>query len=226
MGDYVLSIYPGLDLLGRAFEMSGCTVLRGPDILWGGDNRQFHPPPGVFAGVIGGPPCQSRSQLAKFGNVRADDLIADFVRTVTEAQPQWVVMENVRGFLNHPAIPEDWFPIKLRDWDCGGFTSRTRYFWIYPADLVLAPPRRPGKPEWSVLAYSWKGHNSASKTLRMHSHLTLEKACELQGFPELKRQLEPLGVRYAISLLGNGVPKAMGLYIARAILKGGYHGRT
>src|SRR2546430_12673163 len=33
-------------------------VVRGPDLLWGGDIRRFHPPAGKFDGVIGGPPCQ------------------------------------------------------------------------------------------------------------------------------------------------------------------------
>lgn len=49
----VLSIFPGIDLLGRAFEEEGFCVVRGPDKLWGGDIRTFHPPAGVFGGVIG-----------------------------------------------------------------------------------------------------------------------------------------------------------------------------
>jgi len=213
----LLSIYPGLDLLGRAFESEGFTIVRGPDVLWGGDSRFFHAPLGVFDGVIGGPPCQTRSQLAKLGNVRADDLIADFVRIVEEAKPRWVVMENVRGYLGHPAIPKEWTPMKLRDWDCGGLTFRTRVFWICPPTLILSPPKRPGRPQYSVLAYSWKAHDSRNKKMRMHSNLDIEKAAELQGFPELTEPLRPLGRKYAVALLGNGVPKAMGLYIAKEI---------
>jgi len=59
----VLSVFPGIDLLSRAFEEQGYCVVRGPDLLWGGDVRTFHPPPGVFEGVIGGPPCQAFSVL-------------------------------------------------------------------------------------------------------------------------------------------------------------------
>lgn len=219
MKNWVLSIFPGLDLLGKEFERVGYTIFRGPDLLWGGYIEQFHVTPGVFIGVIGGPPCQSKSQLAKLGNVTADDLVTEFVRIVKEAQPTWVVMENVRGYLNHPDIPQDWLPIKLRDWDCGGMTYRTRVFWVWPATLILAPPKRPGKPEYSVLAYSWKGHDSVTKKMRMHSNLSIVQAAELQGYPELVKILEPLGKRYAISLLGNGVPRAMGSYIAKAIRK-------
>ena len=54
----VLSLFPGIGLLDRAFEEEGFCVVRGPDLLWGGDIKTFHPPAGKFDGVIGGPPCQ------------------------------------------------------------------------------------------------------------------------------------------------------------------------
>jgi DNA (cytosine-5)-methyltransferase 1 len=100
----VLSLFPGIGLLDMAFEQEGFCVVRGPDVLWGGDIRRFHPPAGVFQGVIGGPPCQAFSRLAimvrhngyepKFGN-----LIPEFERCAGEAWPQWWLMENV------PAAP-------------------------------------------------------------------------------------------------------------------------
>lgn len=96
----VLSLFPGIGLLDRAFEEEGFCVVRGPDVLWGGDVRRFHPPAGKFDGVIGGPPCQAFSRLANI--VRANgyeprfgNLIPEFSRVVTEAQPQWYLMENV-----------------------------------------------------------------------------------------------------------------------------------
>lgn len=54
----VLSLFPGIGLLDMAFCEEGFCVVRGPDLLWGGDIRKFHPPAGRFDGVIGGPPCQ------------------------------------------------------------------------------------------------------------------------------------------------------------------------
>jgi DNA (cytosine-5)-methyltransferase 1 len=100
----VLSLFPGIGLLDMAFEEEGFCVVRGPDVLWGGDIRRFHPPTGVFDGVIGGPPCQMFSRLAimvrhngyepKFGN-----LIPEFERCIAEARPRWFLMENV------PAAP-------------------------------------------------------------------------------------------------------------------------
>lgn len=104
MTPLVLSLFPGIGLLDMAFEMEGFCVVRGPDVLWGGCIKKFHPPAGKFDGVIGGPPCQAFSRLAnivkargrtpKFGN-----LIPEFERCVNEAKPTWFVMENV------PAAP-------------------------------------------------------------------------------------------------------------------------
>jgi len=100
MQPLVLSLFPGIGLLDMAFEQEGFCVVRGPDVLWGGDIRRFHPPAGRFDGVIGGQPCQMFSRLAhmvrhnghelKFGN-----LIPEFERVVAEAKPVWFVMENV-----------------------------------------------------------------------------------------------------------------------------------
>lgn len=223
MNNLVLSIFPGIDLLGKAFEQEGYIVLRGPDILWGGDIRRFRPPLGIFQGIIGGPPCQAHTVMRRMSKSKAENLVGEFLRVVEEAKPRWAVMENVRGVLREELMPNDWAILRLRDWDCGGYTHRTRYFWIWPSTLILAPPKRPGKPQYSVLAYSWKNHEfknadvKAGKRFRGHSKLPLARAAELMGYSELLPVLKPLGDRYAIMLLGNGVPKAMGEYIAKEI---------
>lgn len=100
----VLSLFPGIGLLDSAFESEGFTVVRGPDVLWGGDIREFHPPAGKFDGVIGGPPCQMFSSLARLveangHKTRFGNLIPEFQRCVAESQPDWFLMENV------PAAP-------------------------------------------------------------------------------------------------------------------------
>ena len=102
----LLSLFPGVDLLGHAFEQEwpDACIVRGPDPIFGSlsDIRAFHPPAGVFAGVCGGPPCQEFSALVHL--VRADgnqprfgNLIPEFERCVAEAQPDWFLMENVRA---------------------------------------------------------------------------------------------------------------------------------
>lgn len=97
----VLSLFPGVGLLDRAFELEGFCVVRGPDVLWGGDIRRFHPPAGRFDGVIGGPPCQAFSSLrhivkANGHEPRFGNLIPEFERCVAEAEPIWFLMEEVR----------------------------------------------------------------------------------------------------------------------------------
>lgn len=103
----ILSLFPGIDMLGHAFEaeLDAC-VVRGPDVIYGSlsDIRTFHPPAGVFDGVIGGPPCQSFSSLAnlvraKGHEPRFGNLIPEFERCVAEARARWFLMENV------PAAP-------------------------------------------------------------------------------------------------------------------------
>ena len=50
MSGLVLSLFPGIDLLGMAFEEEGFTVVRGPDLIWGGDIKRFAPPPDASTG--------------------------------------------------------------------------------------------------------------------------------------------------------------------------------
>jgi DNA (cytosine-5)-methyltransferase 1 len=114
MSQLVLSLFPGVDLLGLAFKREGFCVVQGGDVIFGGDIREEHYPAAKFEGVIGGPPCQAFSRLAhmvrnngfepRFGN-----LIPEFERVVSEARPQWFLMENVvdaprpriNGYQNH-----------------------------------------------------------------------------------------------------------------------------
>lgn len=101
MSGLVLSLFPGIGLLDMAFEEEGFCVVRGPDLLWGGDIRKFHPPAGKFDGIIGGPPCQAFSRLVHIvrakGQTPKPNLIPEFERCIREALPMWFVMENVAG---------------------------------------------------------------------------------------------------------------------------------
>lgn len=91
----VLSIFPGIDLLGMGFELEGFCVVKGPDVLFGQTIIDWHVPQGIFQGVIGGPPCQAHS-LARGNNPPSQpNLIPEFERIVTEAWPMWFLMECV-----------------------------------------------------------------------------------------------------------------------------------
>ena len=213
----VLSLFPGIGLFDRAFEDAGFQIVRGPDHLWGGDVRKFHVPP-VFNGVIGGPPCQlfSRGRNPKTAKTPRVDLIPEFVRVCREADPQWVVMENVSGAKNSPAIPRDWHPAIVRDFEAGGLTMRKRFFWTWPFSLFdTAPSGRQGS--LSVLASSGKRVKGKAGYL---CGITVKRAAELQGFPELAERLSSVFSKEgAIHVLGNGVPRAMGNFIASQVVR-------
>lgn len=216
----LLDLFPGAGLLGRAFEESGFTVVRGPDLITGGDVRDFHARPGVFDGVIGGPPCQTHSSASEIVGTDAVDLVPEFVRIVDEAQPDFVTMENVAGVTGHADIPRSWHPAKLRDWDCGGLTKRVRYFWTWPF-MVLEPARRPGDPSPSLMASTYKrgsGQYCEDKGF-LRGDLDVEEYARLQGAEDVLESLQGSGAPYNratyIHLLGNGVPRALGRWVAQ-----------
>lgn len=124
MQQLVLSLFPGIGLLDMAFEMEGFTVVRGPDVLWGGDIRRFHPPAGRFDGVIGGPPCKGDSTLAHLNGTPGRNLIAEYMRVVDEAEPQWWVMEAVKR--HYVGFVAD--AVMLNNRWLGQDQNRVRYF--------------------------------------------------------------------------------------------------
>lgn len=227
-GKPLLSIFPGIDLLGRAFEELGFCVVRGPDLLWGGAMHSFHIKPGWFDGLIGGPPCQFASNAREILDTStAENLIPEYVRVFREGEFRWSVMENVSGVLNHPSVPRDWHPARLRDWDCGGETSRKRAFWTWPF-MVMDPVPRAGDPSLSVLASTAKKGKSqyAADKRFLPGNLPIEEYERLQGAAGATRGLMEAGSSkyFAVHVLGNGVPLAMGRYIASAVRDAMYGG--
>lgn len=151
--EFVLSLFPGVGVLDSAFEREGFCVVRGPDLLWGGDVKRFRPPPGVFGGVVGGPPCQAHSSLTHLvrrnGYRVAEDLIPEFERVVAETSPAWFVMENARG-APLPAVPGCLVDAPLLDnRQVGGEQSRVHRFSFGTRDgrsLDFSPELRPENP--------------------------------------------------------------------------------
>ena len=242
----ILSIFPGIDLLGRAFEEEGYCVVRGPDLLWGGDIHNFHPPADMFDGLIGGPPCQAFSRmrhlLAACGNKpRHGNLIPEFERCVVEAQPGWFLMENV------PAAPVPQpMGYEIRDYLLnnrwiGGIQHRERRFSFGSRDgrlldievvvfealewhhAALGDPRpvpvkmlKNGKPKKLPVM---AGHGPTSSQ-RWNGHMTIAEMCELQGLPgDFLNNDTPFTAHGKRMVIGNGVPIPMGRAFAKAINK-------
>lgn len=225
----VLSVFPGIGLLDRAFEEEGFCVVRGPDVLWGGDIRRFHPPAGRFDGVIGGPPCQAFSTLQAINRAmgrkpRFGNLIPEFERCVREAEPEWFVMENtpkaprpaVKGYGVHS------FNINNRQFREEQNRPRTWSFGCRGARSVLMVETSVFETERfePCVTTTMGGHpvrstNGIAKPLRSRS---FAERLKLQGLPE-DFKLPPFTARARDEAIGNGVPMAMGRAIAKAVAK-------
>lgn len=215
----VLSIFPGIDLLGRAFEEEGYCIVRGPDVLWGGDIRGWHPPAGVFEGVIGGPPCQSFSRMTNGRQPRHENLIPEFERVVSEAQPTWFLMENVRGA---PLASVPSFTTKLLVLDSrwiGEEQRRRRHFCFGSksgADLnehIQVSLFENPHIESTVLA----GHDDSRQQRETEGRRSLARLAELQGLRPDFLDGAPFTVWGKREVLGNAVPMAMGRAVAHAV---------
>jgi DNA (cytosine-5)-methyltransferase 1 len=235
----VLSIFPGIGLLDMAFEEEGFCVVRGPDLLWGGDIHKFHPPAGKFDGVIGGPPCQAFSRLRHIveanGYKTAPNLIPEYERCVREAQPSWFLMENVPGAPT-PVISDGWWYRSevVSDVWVGGDTSRTRRFTFGAMGNSL-PSRfrietlalhRPD-PEPAALASGGGrrfvpvkiGGSGKPKGRIEWVARTFAEHCQVQGLPPDFLDGAPFTRSGKDRVVGNGVPLHMGRAVAKAVKK-------
>lgn len=210
----ILSLFPGIGLLDRAFEDAGFCVVRGPDLLWGGDIRRFHAPAGVFEGVIGGPPCQDFS-LARRDEPTGEGvaLLAEFGRVVAEAKPMWWLMENV------PAVPDlqvagyTWQRLDVNATQFGSPQRRIRHIQFGDAaGRVLVIDR----PAVKIL--------DGEQTVTSKSH-DFATAARLQGLPD-GYELPGFKTGAAIRAVANGVPYPLALALARAVANLGKGGRV
>jgi DNA (cytosine-5)-methyltransferase 1 len=225
--ELVLSLFPGIGLLDMAFELEGFCVVRGPDLLWGGDVRNFHVPAGKFDGVIGGPPCQKFSSAAvAVGGTKAANLIPEFERIVAEANPRWFIMENVRqaplpnvpGFLVHAQL--------VNNRHFGEAQNRVRRisFGSGLGKRLLLETATFYHPVWkrAVLASDGKRGGAGSTFPSRRGKLgcekfTLRQACILQGVSPERFEALPFTKEHAYRVVGNGVPLPMGRAIAKAV---------
>lgn len=233
----VLSLFPGIGLLDMAFEAEGFCVVRGPDLLWGGDVREFHPPAGRFEGVIGGPPCQLFSRLRHLnpGVGRHGNQIPEFERCVQEAEPRWFLMENV------PEAPEpvvEGYAVTsslLRDVWCGGETNRLRRFSFGSRDgsrlnvETLALHRPDPMPAVcsdarvvpTAIGGSGKRKKIPGVSRASPGHgprMSLEEMERRQGLePGFFGKDSPFTDSARRKMLGNGVPLSMGRAVASAV---------
>ena len=237
MSGLVLSLFPEIGLLDMAFEEEGFCIVRGPDCLWGGDVRRFHPPTGRFDLVIGGPPCKGESNLAHLNGSPGASLRGEFMRVVREARPSiGYVMEAVR---RHTDLPLLLGTVRLVD-----------YEHLFPLHAVALSPRWLGE-EQSRRRWFHSNLNFASEVevaaLEHVEYRHAVRAANRQGrkgtvadgmatytFDEMKRlqglpadfALPGFTVRGAEEAIGNGVPLPMGRAVAKAVKRAMYPERV
>jgi DNA (cytosine-5)-methyltransferase 1 len=221
----VLSVFPGIGLLDRAFEEEGFCIVRGPDLLWGGDIRSFYPPAGVFDGVIGGPPCQLYGGLANFAHRwkrQPEHLIPEYERVVLEAAPTWYLMENVPGA-----------PAPMIDGYCGARELlNTRWLgeeqdrlraitfgWIAGSQLgplhIETTALEPVGYSRTVTASHGGGRGRMKGRIE---HLSVAEALRRQGcHADFFGPVSPFRVDAQRKMIAQGVPLPMGRAIAKAI---------
>ena len=205
----VLSLFPGIDLLGRGFEAEGFCIVRGPDLLWGGDIRTFTPPARRFEGIIGGSPCQDFSRLRRTPPTGEGlELLAEFVRCVEVAEPDWFVLENVPGVPDVRPIGYTVQRIDLRANECGLSQQHLRHFQFGSRDgRVLVMPSRDRAAVTERCAVASEGNQTRRRSWAAF--------CAAQGLPELDLGALTLAARY--QAVGNGVPFPMARLVARAV---------
>jgi DNA (cytosine-5)-methyltransferase 1 len=209
--DLVLSIFPGIDLLGRGFELEGFSVVRGPDLLWGDDVRGFHVPAGRFDGIIGGSPCPDFSRARRSEpSGEGVEMLQEFCRIVVEGQPLWFLLENVPGV---PDIRIEGYSVQRFDLDareCGLKQRRRRHFQFASRDgrVIVIRRRFTTRTQSQPTCLATEG---LKKDRRNWADF-----CELQGLP---RSFELTGWprEFKYRAVGNGVPIPMAREIAVAI---------
>jgi DNA (cytosine-5)-methyltransferase 1 len=231
----ILSLFPGIDLLGMAFELEGFCVVKGPDVIWGGDVRKFHPPAGRFDGILGGPPCQSFSAAGRMSRAAGKghafgNLIPEFERCVLAAQPDWFVMENVVGAPTPEVEGYGVHSFRLdncRCFDESGKVAEQRR--VRQISFGRRGPRQVLCVETSALSHPTPAPTVLAKEYGKAATVTVRKLigknnrdwselCRLQGLPEDfdVPGFTRVGKGMAI---GNGVPIPMGRAIARAVVE-------
>ncbi len=225
----VLSLFPGIGLLDQAFEEHGFCIVRGPDLLWGGDIHTFHPPSGYFGGIIGGPPCQAFSRLRYLveynGHQVAPNLIPEYERCIQEAQPDWFLMENV------PAAPiphVEGYTVQSMLLNNRSFSAeqyrqrRISFGSLTGLQLHIEKDRTEKKQKSYTVLSGWpapgqrKKQSPKANELGYTTKASLTEAKRLQGLPE-DFNLPGMTVEGAFKAIGNGVPLPLGRAIAMAV---------
>jgi DNA (cytosine-5)-methyltransferase 1 len=204
----VLSLFPGAGLLDRGFLEAGFCVVRGPDTLLGQRIEEFHAPAGHISGVIGGPPCQDFSRARRRPPTgHGLKMLGEFARVVTEAQPDWWLLENVPGVPDVHIAGYVTQRFNLFAFEFGLAQKRNRSFQFGSRDGVQLVVNRRTQSHFGRCRPAVMARDGRSNFADL---------CELQGLPRWF-DLPGLSRTAKTRAVGNGVPVAMARGVAEAI---------
>jgi len=224
----VLSLFTGVGLLDKAFREAGFCVVSAGDIIYGQDIRDFTGMKNKFDGIIGGSPCQDFSTLKRERGTYSLKMLYEYIRIVQECEPDWYLLENVRGVPNVIDLPckNVTVPGVKNKCDSTGVTllrdkythqrfdinqswyddfSRLRHIQFGSKNgLYLDIPR--GVPNQNL-----KGGCALASDDR-----TFKELCKIQGLDK-DFNLPDFTVKGKKKLVGNGVPLSIGRVLANEV---------
>lgn len=207
----ILSLFPGIDLLSKPFTQNGFCVVKGPDIAFGEDIKNFVAAPAVFEGIIGGSPCHDFSSLNR-NNPSGEGIkmINEFIRCVLDADVDWFLFENVPRV---PNIRIEGYKIQRFELDLGWYEdyTRLRHFQFGCKNgRMLNPPKLKLRPNIKG------GCVTATGDPR-----TFRQMCDIQGLSR-DFDLPHFSESGKKTMVGNGVPLKLGSVLVELILKDYY----
>ena len=225
VNELVLSLFPGVGLLDRAFAAAGFCVVQAQDKITGGDIRDFRGIVGRFDGVVAGPPCQGFSAINAFKKqadhhsvINSREMLQHTCRIITECEPEWFLIENV------PGVPDVRIKgyyvqrISLSDNECGGKQLRVRHIQFgHVGGKIIRPVRVNDTPSTKR-----KGRRPKPVTTKTDQWTTYPQICRSQGL-DSPIPLPGWFRTAKFQAIGNGVPLRMGRVLAAAVSVRGPH---
>ncbi|WP_324170977.1 DNA cytosine methyltransferase [Sulfurimonas sp.] len=209
----VLSLFSGVGLLDQAFRENGFCVVSAGDLITGQDVRDFTGMKNKFSGVIGGSPCQDFSGLKRVKTDYSNKMIIEFLRVVSECEPDWYLLENVKGVPNltdlnkNSVTPLREYSHQRIDINQGWYDDYSRLRHIQfgsKQNFYLDIPRGTMK-------------NIISGCALASDDRSFKELCHIQGLPS-DYDLKDFNVKGKKKAVGNGVPLSVGRVLAKAVL--------
>lgn len=206
----VLSVFSGLDLLGKGFKNKGFIVVSAGDIMLGQDIREFRGIKNRFDGIIGGSPCQDFSKARRTAPTGYGlEMVNEFTRVVKECSPEWFLLENV------PQVPdieiEGYYVQRfcLSPHHLGHEQHRPRHFQFGSRKGLIL----------DIKTNTYKGKLQPCLTAtegKRQNRRTYEDFLQLQGL-DSNFKIEGFTQTHKYKLIGNGVHLGVASEIARLI---------